>query len=193
MRSKYLSQVIALALVACVGLTGCKNFRWPWQSKTATTGAGTTTGRGDTTPSAMAGTDIPGTQGRDLASANAQRPIVTDDKAQRGQFGVVYFEYNSAQVRPAEMTKVEAVANMLKSTTNKLRIEGHADERGTAEYNRALGEKRAKAVMAKLVLLGIDAGRIDTISYGKDKPVETGHSQESWAKNRRCEFVVYSQ
>ena len=192
MRSKYLSQMIALALVATIGLTGCKNFRWPWQPKTAATGT-TGKGPGDMTPPPITGANIPGAEGKDLAGANAQRPMVTEGQMQRGQFGIVYFEYDSDRVRPTELTKVEAVANMLKSTTNKLRIEGHADERGTAEYNRALGEKRAKAVMAKLVLLGIDAGRIDTISFGKDKPAEPGHSQESWSKNRRCEFVVYNQ
>ena len=190
MRSKYLSQIVGVVLIATIGLTGCKNFRWPWQPKTPATGTAGK-GIGETAPPPITGADIPGTQGHDLANAaGGARPMVGEGQMHRGQFGIVYFEYDSARVTPAELSKVEAVSSALKGNTSKLRIEGHADERGTAEYNRALGEKRAKSVMEKLVLLGIDAGRIDTVSFGKDKPAEPGHTAESWSKNRRCEFVV---
>ena len=69
-------------------------------------------------------------------------------------------------------------------------MEGNCDERGTAEYNRSLGERRSLAAREELVGLGIDASRVDTISYGKDRPVDTGHSEESHAKNRRDDFVL---
>jgi len=69
-------------------------------------------------------------------------------------------------------------------------IEGNCDERGTVEYNLALGEKRAQSAMKFLVDLGVDKARIKTISYGKEKPLEPGHNEEAWAKNRRDHFVV---
>jgi len=72
----------------------------------------------------------------------------------------------------------------------RLIVEGHCDERGTVEYNLALGQKRAEAVKDYLLKLGIDAGRIRTISYGKEVPVESGKSEEAWAKNRRAHFKI---
>jgi len=72
----------------------------------------------------------------------------------------------------------------------KIRIEGNCDERGTTEYNLALGDRRAKAAMDYLVFLGIKADRISTVSYGEDKPLDPGHTEEAWAKNRRDHFVI---
>jgi peptidoglycan-associated lipoprotein len=112
---------------------------------------------------------------------------------QHGQFAAVLFDYDSARIRPSEISKLEAVAAYLRSNPGKLVIEGHCDERGTAEYNRALGERRALAARDELVKLGIEASRMSTISYGKDRPVDMGHDEAAWAKNRRCEFVVVSQ
>jgi peptidoglycan-associated lipoprotein len=72
-----------------------------------------------------------------------------------------------------------------------LRIEGHCDERGTEEYNRALGERRALAAREYLVLQkGLDASLVDTISYGEDRPADTGHNEAAWSKNRRDEFIL---
>jgi peptidoglycan-associated lipoprotein len=110
-----------------------------------------------------------------------------------GQFVPVYFDFDSGKFRPSEVAKLEAVAAALKGNSNKLVIEGHCDERGTAEYNRALGERRAQVAREKLVALGVGAGRITTISYGKDKPADPGHDETAWAKNRRCEFVVVKE
>jgi peptidoglycan-associated lipoprotein len=72
-------------------------------------------------------------------------------------------------------------------------VEGHCDERGTAEYNRALGERRAGAAREELVRMGVEAERITTISYGKDRPADPGHDEASWAKNRRCEFSAIKE
>lgn len=84
------------------------------------------------------------------------------------------------------------VADWLKKNEGySLRIEGNCDERGTAEYNLALGEKRANSAKDYMVKLGIDKGKINTISYGKEKPVDPGHNDEAWAKNRNAHFVVY--
>ncbi len=103
----------------------------------------------------------------------------------------VHFDYDRSTVRPGEKPKVAHVAEYLKSNSaNAVLIEGHCDERGTEEYNHALGERRALALREELVRLGIDPNRVDTISYGKDRPVDTGRSEASHAKNRRGEFVV---
>jgi peptidoglycan-associated lipoprotein len=80
-----------------------------------------------------------------------------------------------------------------KDSAAKVRIEGNCDERGSDEYNLALGEKRAKAAMEYLVTLGIPAERLSVISYGKEKPADPGHDEAAWAKNRRDEFVVLSK
>jgi peptidoglycan-associated lipoprotein len=79
---------------------------------------------------------------------------------------------------------------LLKQITGKVTVEGHCDERGSDEYNLALGEKRAKAAMNYLVTLGIPADRLSVISYGKEKPLDPGHDEAAWAQNRRAEFVV---
>ncbi len=111
---------------------------------------------------------------------------------ERGQFVSVYFDYDSAQVKASEQPKVEAVAAALKkSSAGGIIVEGHCDERGSAEYNLALGERRSVAVRDYLQKLGVEATRIQTKSMGKEKPVALGHDEESWSKNRRAEFVTF--
>jgi peptidoglycan-associated lipoprotein len=86
---------------------------------------------------------------------------------------------------------VSANADVLKKYPSwKITVEGHADERGTAEYNLALGERRASAVKTYLVSLGIPADRLETVSYGKEFPFDPGHDEGAWSKNRRAHFVV---
>ena len=75
----------------------------------------------------------------------------------------------------------------------KIQIEGHCDERGTAEYNLALGERRSNSAKKYLISLGVPEGRISTISYGKEKPLDPGHNEEAWAKNRRDHFIILSK
>lgn len=117
-----------------------------------------------------------------------------DDMAQdRSAFAadIVYFDYDSSTIKPSEESKVSAVASALKSdTAAKLLIEGNADERGTDEYNRALGERRALAAREALVADGVEADRIATRSYGRDRPADSGHNEAAWRKNRRDEFVL---
>ncbi len=103
----------------------------------------------------------------------------------------VHFAFDSSAVRPSEKPKVTAVAEYLKANPkNALEVDGHCDERGTEEYNRALGERRALALREELVRMGIDPLRIDTVTYGKDRPIDPGHNEAAWAKNRRGEFLV---
>jgi peptidoglycan-associated lipoprotein len=79
---------------------------------------------------------------------------------------------------------------MKKNDSVNIQIAGHCDERGSDEYNLALGEKRAKAAMDYIVTLGIPASRLSTLSYGKEKPLDPGHDEAAWAKNRRDEFTI---
>jgi peptidoglycan-associated lipoprotein len=101
----------------------------------------------------------------------------------------VHFNFDSAVVLASEQAKVANVAGALKADANaELLIEGNCDERGTGEYNRALGERRALALREALAKIGVDAARVRTISYGKDQPVDRGHDEAAWAKNRRGQF-----
>jgi len=103
----------------------------------------------------------------------------------------VHFEFDSASVKTSEESKVAAVAESLKGQpTAAVRIEGHCDERGTEEYNRSLGDRRANALREKLAAVGVDAQRIVTRSYGEDRPIDPGHTEAAWSKNRRGEFIL---
>jgi peptidoglycan-associated lipoprotein len=103
----------------------------------------------------------------------------------------VYFEFDKAAVRKSEQEKVQAVANALKARPDVcVEVEGHCDERGTEEYNRALGEKRALSVREYIINLGISSERVFTISFGEDKPAVNGHTEAAWTKNRRGEFIL---
>jgi peptidoglycan-associated lipoprotein len=104
---------------------------------------------------------------------------------------IVYFDYDSSTIKGSEQSKLSAVASALKSDSSaKLLVEGNCDERGTEEYNRSLGERRALAARETLANEGVDASRIATRSYGEDKPADPSHTQSAWAKNRRDEFVL---
>jgi len=103
----------------------------------------------------------------------------------------VFFAYNSASLGGDTKATLDAGADYLKSNASvNVRIEGHCDERGSAQYNFALGENRAKAVKSYLVNKGVDAKRLEVISYGKERPLAHGHSEDSWSQNRRGNFVV---
>lgn len=107
-------------------------------------------------------------------------------------FENVLFAFDSANVVPSERAKVTAVAEYMKANPDASTVlEGNCDERGSAEYNMALGERRAMAVRAYLVELGVDPARLQTRSYGEERPVSPGHSESDWVKNRRVEFAVY--
>jgi peptidoglycan-associated lipoprotein len=106
----------------------------------------------------------------------------------------VYFEYDSTTLSMDARTTLQADFQTLSASPSlRVEIEGHTDERGTNEYNMALGQKRANAVKSYLVQLGVSASRIETISYGEELPAETGHDEAAFAKNRRAQFRVLGQ
>ena len=107
-------------------------------------------------------------------------------------FAPVYFGFDASQLAPAELAKIEAVAQHLQAKPNRVVIiEGNCDERGSNEYNLSLGDLRAIAIRDYLVTLGIDAQRIQSKSYGEEKPAVAGHNESAWSKNRRGEFAVF--
>jgi peptidoglycan-associated lipoprotein len=107
---------------------------------------------------------------------------------------IIYFDFDSATLSPVAREILEKNATIMKDDPAvTVRIEGHCDERGSDEYNLALGEKRAKAAAKYLAALGVAEKRIGTISYGKEKPAESGHDEAAWAKNRRDQFVLQSK
>mgnify|MGYP003329960307 CR=1 FL=1 len=102
----------------------------------------------------------------------------------------VYFAFDSDVLSMDAQNKLGALADHLRSNSASLQIEGHCDERGSTQYNLALGERRAQSVKQYLVQLGIDSSRITTISYGEEKPSIEGHDESAWSQNRRSEFTV---
>jgi peptidoglycan-associated lipoprotein len=103
----------------------------------------------------------------------------------------IHFDFDKYDIRPGDVEILKGNSALLKKFSNvKIQIEGHCDERGTNEYNLALGERRANSTKKYLTSLGITADRISTISYGEEKPLDPAHSEESWAKNRRANFVI---
>ena len=106
----------------------------------------------------------------------------------------IHFDFDKYNIRSGDAKVLDANAAWLKSNPgNLVLIEGHCDERGTNEYNLALGERRAKSTMNYLVAQGVQAGRITIISYGKERPLCTEHTEECWAKNRRAHFLTKAQ
>lgn len=102
---------------------------------------------------------------------------------------VVYFDFDSYTLRPDARETLKRNADKIRQAPDVIiQIEGHCDERGTQEYNLALGEKRALAVREYLMNLGVSGGRMVTISYGEEDPADPGHDEGAWSKNRRCEF-----
>ena len=112
------------------------------------------------------------------------------DNVEKGRFAPVHFGFDSYTIAPSESSKIGEVADFVKSSSKQLVIAGFTDERGTAEYNRGLGERRAQAVRAALLSKGADSDRIQTTSFGAEMPADAGQNEAAWAKNRRAEFGV---
>lgn len=122
------------------------------------------------------------------APAPAPAPAVTSS-----DMNPLFFDFDSAALSEQARATLDQNARLLRDHADvRVSIEGHCDERGTAEYNLALGEKRAQAARDYLVAAGIGASRLDVISYGKERPFESGHDESSWSKNRRAQFTIKS-
>ena len=190
--------MLVLALAMTFAATGCKKHptgitKLPGYApgRVNDPGAGGIPNSGVFTPDA----GIPSTPG---SMSGGGIPIgATWDPSQMNQdpnkfaAQTVHFAFDSSVVRTDERMKVEAVAAAMQSEPGLyLVIEGHCDERGTEEYNRSLGEKRALALREELVKAGINPDRIRTLTFGEDKPVATGHDESAWKQNRRGVFIA---
>ncbi len=189
----------ALALVATLATTGCKHTPvkvTPIPGQQASP-VGDTGGGGNTLPGGgtIGGDTGPGTGvntqqgGGNTAALDTFDGMIKDPAALAAN--TIHFAFDSAAIKKSEDANISAVAAALSANANdKLLIEGNCDERGTEEYNRALGERRALAAREALAKRGLSPDRIRTISYGKDKPADPGHDDSAWSKNRRDDFVV---
>jgi len=179
---------VTLGLFLALTGTACKNHRPT--NPTPLGNSGTTR----QTPDLGPGGTLSG-PGSDIASGiPANAPGSHDGwtpNAETFQSDTVYFDFDSSVVKPDEKSKLSAVADYLKSNSgDAVKIEGHCDERGTEEYNRSLGERRALALREELARLSVDPGRVDTASFGKDRPADPGHNDSAWRKNRRGQFIL---
>jgi peptidoglycan-associated lipoprotein len=187
MKMMKLTYLLAFALAITLADTGCRNHR----PVKVTQIPGSPSGQvGDL---GLGGTMTQGGQIQTGGGSTANLEDFEGMGADRAALAAhtVYFAYDSAVVRKGERANVQSVADALgRDASTKLLIEGHCDERGTEEYNRSLGERRALALRQALAKIGVDPSRIRTISYGKDKPADPGHDESAWSKNRRGEFVL---
>ncbi len=192
MKAIKFTSLLIVALALTIGATGCKKKPTGITPIPGTGYKVTDTGMkgigdggavgnpGDT----LGGGALPADLAGDLSNFNQDRATLA--------VNVVHFDYDSSVVKSSEKGNVEAVAAYMKSAPANvaLLIEGHCDERGTEEYNRSLGERRALALREALVADGVDSQKVTTRSFGKDRPVDTSNTEAGMAKNRRGEFVV---
>jgi peptidoglycan-associated lipoprotein len=196
MKFKTVLNLWAMAALVCASAVGCKNPQRvtpipKYGARSIDDGSGKLIEPGATQPLGPGTTSQPANPDGTIATSTTIGPDWRPSAEQPFRSETVYFDYDKSTVKSSEVSKIETVANGMKSRPGKgLRIEGHCDERGTEEYNRSLGERRALAVREHLVRLGLDAQLVDTISFGEDKPAETGHTEAAWSKNRRAEFIL---
>jgi len=145
-----------------------------------------------TEPTADLGTteDVGGISGDDIGLYEQPDDAVYVEPAS-SVFSDIHFDFDSYNIRAADEAVLQRISNWLRENDQvRVMIEGHCDERGTNEYNMALGEQRALAARRYLVNLGVGAARLGTVSYGEEQPLDPRSTEEAWAKNRRAHFVV---
>ncbi|MAW07159.1 MAG: peptidoglycan-associated lipoprotein [Halobacteriovoraceae bacterium] len=132
---------------------------------------------------------------QNMASSLGDFDVNADsDSGDAGGIRTVYFPFNSSTLRVNAINSLDINADVLKKFPSlRVQVEGHCDERGSVQYNLALGEKRAQSIKDYLVASGVSADRIATISYGKERPISLEHNEMSWSKNRRGNFVIIAK
>ena len=166
---------LVTTFAAALLLAACST---PPEEASTTSGSGTS-GTGTTSSSGTQGSTIPGP----AAGSQEDLTVEVGDR--------VFFDFDQFSIRADQRGTVEALAAWLDTNPSvTLSIEGHCDERGTREYNLALGERRANSVRDYLVALGVNPARLSTVSYGEERPAVLGSNDSAWAQNRRGVFVV---
>jgi len=175
--------VIVSLLALAVMVTGC-----PKRPGTAISSAPAPSGSAGTSQSSSA--MVPAAAASPSRGSALAPPRPSEFSASSG-LKEIHFDFDKYAIRPDDAKILDANAAWLKSRPEDLvLIEGHCDERGTSEYNLALGERRASATREYLTSAGVSAGRITTVTYGKERPQCAEHSEECWAQNRRAHFLV---
>jgi peptidoglycan-associated lipoprotein len=170
--------IVVLLMAMCLAVSACAHKRPKSIPPSETAGANGAEGSGANGSNANAGPDdeSAGPQGGLLATR------------------VVYFDFDSSEIKGGGTDVVAAHAKYLaRHSDQRVRLEGHTDERGSREYNIGLGERRAQAVRRALLLQGASDAQISTVSYGEERPAVPGHDEAAWAKNRRVEIVYLTQ
>ena len=181
--------LVAPVLVLSLFLAGCPK-------RPATTAASAPPPTGAPGPSSAApstsapSTAMPPSTVAPSTAAPSTTPPAPSEFRETDNLKDVFFDFDKYDIRTSNAKALDTNAARLKTNNSLVPIEGHCDERGTNEYNLALGERRAKATMNYLVGQGVQANRITIISYGKERPTCTEHSEGCWAKNRRAHFLV---
>lgn len=183
----HLLGLVTLALLAALGTTGCSN--------TKAEGGGDPS---DQQVQSSEGGTVLGTEGlddRSLVGIAPDQRAAFNDPNNPLSVRVFYFEYDSDLVRSEYDRALQAHADYIKQSRARLtiRLEGHADERGSREYNIALGERRGNAIKKALQLKGVSSDQLAVLSYGEERPAESGHDESAWEKNRRVEMVYPKQ
>jgi peptidoglycan-associated lipoprotein len=154
-------------------------------------------GKKDQHPEPLPGSEQPGVTAPAQSDSEIGRSVDASGNPINPQTGVAltrvfYFDYDKAVLQPESLAILEQHAAFLKASPDRrVTIDGFTDERGTREYNLALGERRADAVATFLVSQGVRRSQIDVVSYGEERPADPGHSESAWAKNRRAELVYH--
>jgi peptidoglycan-associated lipoprotein len=182
-----LQSLLCICLVLLMGVAACKKGQPPVARPTPPAPPPPATSTRPADPPAPSREPMP------------PQPLATDDVSARSLDDLnrdsplqpIFFELDSAEINEKNRATLQANAAVLKKyPTWVVTIEGHCDERGTAEYNLALGERRAVAARAYLLSLGVDAGRLRTVSYGSEFPFDPAHQESAWSRNRRAHFVI---
>lgn len=186
-------RAIALALVAAVGVSGCRK-----KPETVATPTDTTT----PVPSETCDAACRQRRADSIAAANAERERLAREAEDRARasaiesarntlMATIYFDYDASDIRGDAKAALDAKLPILRANASlQIRISGHADERGSDQYNDALGQQRAASARRYLTDNGIDASRIAIVSYGEQRPAMTGADESAWARNRRAEFEI---
>lgn len=186
-RNRSARLVVFALLLAVAALPACSQqeppTRRPSPEPTPESTATEPTGEAEPSEPAAAG---------EWEAAEPTEEVLTPEEINRmGVLKTIYFDYDRSEIRADQRPVLQANANWLRQHPDvSILIEGHCDERGTREYNLALGDRRADAARDYLVSLGISADRIDTVSYGEERPAAEGSNEAAWSQNRRAEFVV---
>ncbi len=173
-------KILCLATLSIILITGCES---PTPKPL--------TGDGDVSIEDLDAQGEMETQREGDMGVKEQERISTKNGVEYGKWEAIHFDYDSATIHESDRHLLGEIAQWTKDNPDKkLMTTGHCDERGTLEYNLALGQRRASATRNYLVKLGVPASRIGTLSYGEEQPVDSSHNESAWAKNRRAELGI---